>query len=168
MTGYKLLQERSWQIKLLFAVGSSLLVCASNLARARVMQKRNAWPCRPGARRLGRAWCWHPSAPLVPTAVNARGPALLQAGARPGRPGSGRCSTPSPAAGCPPGGSQKCQNAVRNQVGESGCWHAIPSRGLRGAALCKFCKKTCSQEVSVSSWQAGKAAELESDFSGDA
>lgn len=86
MTGYKLLQERSWQIKLLFAVGPSLLVCASNLARARAMQKRNAWPCRPGARRLGRAWCWHPSAPLVPTAANARGPALLQAGARPGPP----------------------------------------------------------------------------------
>lgn len=159
MTGYKLLQERSWQIKLLFAVGPSLLVCASNLARARAMQKRNAWeghgagtPLRPSSRQQ-RTHEVRPSSRQEPG---------------PGRPGRGLCSTPSPAAGRPPGGSQKCQNAVRNQVGESGCWRAIPSRGLRGAALCKFCKKTCSQEVSVSSWQAGKAAELESDFSGDA
>lgn len=48
---------------------------------------------------------------------------------------------------------QKCQNAVRNQITESGCSHGISSCWLCSKALCKFCKKTCSQEVSISSWQ---------------
>lgn len=49
--------------------------------------------------------------------------------------------------------NQKCQNALRNQITESGCSHGISSCWLCSKALCKFSKKTCSQEVSISSWQ---------------
>lgn len=36
---------------------------------------------------------------------------------------------------------------------ESDCLRGISSCWLRSKALCEFCKKTCSQEVFISSWQ---------------